>query len=40
MTDFTYPINTPSKMAQRLFDIVGPLLLALNGLRFHMHGHL
>ena len=29
MTDFTYPINTASKMAQRLFDIVSPLFPVL-----------
>ena len=30
MTDFTYPINTASKTAQRLFDIVRPPSLALH----------
>ena len=30
MTDFTYPINTASKSAQRLFDIVRPHSPALN----------
>ena len=30
MTDFTYPINTASKQAQRLFDIVSASMQTLS----------
>ena len=30
MTDFTYPINTASKQAQRLFDIVSTFVHTLS----------